>query len=84
MGLRLLRVNLRHAAERGDEMSETFKLAIELGNEAMPLLGEAGATIKLAGALNNVAAKIALGETSGPIMDLNGNRVGQYAVIEGE
>ena len=52
--------------------AKTFKLKIELGNEAM-LTPE-----DVADALETVAAKLRNGNRQLPIFDTNGNKVGDY------
>jgi hypothetical protein len=51
---------------------DQFTLRIELGNAAMQLAGD------VAEALRRVADDVEAGETSGVVMDANGNTVGGW------
>lgn len=55
-----------------------FTLEIELGNEAMQSRSD------IARALRKVSAKLQAGRDGGQVMDLNGNSVGSFGLIDTE
>ncbi|MEK6794903.1 MAG: hypothetical protein AABZ39_09010 [Spirochaetota bacterium] len=57
-------------------MTGTFRLQIELGNDAMQSRND------ILVALKNVAIRIIGGEDDGKIMDENGNTVGNFKITE--
>jgi hypothetical protein len=59
---------------RGEAMTGTFKLSIELGNAEMQ------STDDIADALIVIAEDVRSGRDYGQIRDLNGNTVGMYSV----
>lgn len=54
--------------------SGKFSVVIELGNDAMRSRND------VADALKYVAKCVAAGRTQGPIIDVNGNKVGKYGL----
>lgn len=62
-------------ADELDDAAQTFRVSIALGNEAMSEPAD------VADALAVVAEKVAYGRWDVPIMDANGNRVGEAGVV---
>jgi hypothetical protein len=57
---------------------DIFELTIAMGNDAMKDCEQ------IAVALEDVKWRVFKGATEGPIMDMNGNKVGQFALTTSE
>ena len=58
------------------KISKTFVLKVETENTAFE---DAGEGVELARILRKAADRVETGAISGPLMDINGNRVGEYS-----
>jgi hypothetical protein len=61
-----------------EKMPTHFRLSIECENDAMSTPQD------IARALREVATKIEQGTHSGRILDVNGNRVGSFQIVEAD